>query len=138
MSRAVGVLLLALCLFFAGTYWYNERQINNEPEIIGDFSISVSTSPNKVNIVEIKEMYKEFTDAKEGTTEPAFHSLRIYYGEYGSVLDKYKELEVNDVQAIDYFDFHWKDDEHVTVQVFSRNEQGKSYISQSVKYNLSN
>ncbi|MFD1030184.1 hypothetical protein [Metaplanococcus flavidus] len=95
---------------------------DGESEIIGSFSIQTSASPNQMNIIEIQEMYKEDNVGLHATYEPMFHSLRIYYGEYGSLLEDYVVVERIRMHSIDYFEMVWTDDDHVTINVMPRDD----------------
>lgn len=95
---------------------------DGESEIIGGFSIQANASPNQMNIIELQEMYKEDNVGLHATREPMFHSLRLYYGEYGSLLEDYVVIEEIRMAYIDYFEVVWTDDEHVTINVVPRDD----------------
>ena len=88
---------------------------DGESEIIGSFSIQTSSSPNQMNIIELQEMYKEDNVGLHANGEPMFHSLLLYYGEYGSLLEDYVAIEKIRMAYIDYFEVVWTDDDHVTI-----------------------
>lgn len=88
-----------------------------ESEIISSFSIKTSASPNQMNIIEIQEMYKEDNVGLHASGGPMFHSLRLYYGEYGSLLEDFVVIEGIRMYSIDYFEVVWTDDDHVTINV---------------------
>ncbi|MGH2318614.1 hypothetical protein ACRC6Q_12645 [Planococcus sp. SE5232] len=93
-----------------------------ESEIIGGFSIQANASPNQMNIIELQEMYKEDNVGLHATGEPMFHSLRLYYGEYGNLLEDYVVIEEIRMPYIDYFEVVWTDDDHVTINVMPRDD----------------
>lgn len=88
-----------------------------ESEITSSFSIKTSASPDQMNIIEIQEMYKEDNVGLHASGRPMFHSLRLYFGEYGSLLEDFVVIEGIRMYSIDYFDVVWTDDEHVTINV---------------------
>lgn len=108
---------LTLLLFGCQT-----SESKEETEIIGSFSIQTSASPNQQNIIEIQEMYKEDNVGLHATFEPMFHSLRIYYGEYGSLLEDYVVVEGIRMHSTDYFEVVWTDDDHVTINIMPRDD----------------
>ena len=66
-------------------------------------------------------MHKEDNVGLHATFEPIFHSLRIYYGEYGSLLEDYVVIENIRMGYIDHFEVVWTDDDHVTINVIPSN-----------------
>ena len=62
-------------------------------------------------------MYKEDNIGLHASGRPMFHSLRLFYGEYGSLLEDYVVIEDIRMGYIDHFEMVWSDDEHVTIKV---------------------
>ncbi|WP_033542885.1 hypothetical protein [Planococcus sp. CAU13] len=113
--RLIAFLLLFTVLLLFGCQ-------SDEAEIKSSFSIKTSVSPNQKNIIEIQEMSKEDNVGLHASGRPMFHSLRIYYGEYGSLLEDFVVLEEIRMPSIDYFDVVWTDDENVTINVIPRDD----------------
>ncbi|MGE7768608.1 hypothetical protein [Peribacillus sp. NPDC096540] len=97
-------------------------------ETIG-FSIQTSTSPNQVHIIELKEMSSVTEDIKD----KSYHSFRIYYGEYGSLLERYKDFYSFDLTTVEHFEILWIDDNLVTVKVFRKKDDGSTFEAKSIK-----
>lgn len=115
---------------------YSSKQNKDKHELFS-FSIKTSTSPNQVNIIELKEMGKNFEDIKENKIFPAFYSFRIYYGEYGSVLEEYKEYIQFDLSTVDYFDIQWINDSLVSINVIRINDDGSTFKAESIDLDIS-
>ena len=128
LKNTIIFLLLFIVLLLFGC---QPDDSNGESEIIGSFSIQTSASPNHMNIIEIQEMYKEDNVGLHATFEPMFHSLRIYYGEYGSLLEDYVVVEGIRMGYIDYFEVVWTDDDHVTINVMPRNDVVENDVVQT-------
>lgn len=116
---------------------------NGESEIIGSFSIQTSPSPNQMNIIELQEMYKEDNVGLHASGESMFHSLRLYYGEYGSLLEDYVVIEEIRMAYIDYFEVVWTDNDHVTINVMPRddvveNDEVQTFEVESYKFDFVN
>ena len=114
IKNLIALLLLCSMLLLLGC---QSSSLSEEPEITGSFSIQTSASPNQTNIIEIQEMYTEDNVGLHASGESMFHSLRIYYGEYGNLLEKYVVVEGIRMYNIDYFDVVWTDEDHVTINV---------------------
>lgn len=100
------------------------------------FSITTSASPNQVNIIELKEMGKNFEDVKDNKVSQVFHSFRIYYGEYGSILEEYKEYDQFDLTTVDYFDIQWMNDSLVSIHVIRKKEDGRTFKAESIDLDI--
>ena len=66
-----------------------------------------------------------------------YYSFRIYYGEYGSMLEKYKEFLSFDLTNVDHFEILWIDDNVVTVKVFRKRDDGNTFEAESIKLDTS-
>ena len=104
---------------------------SNEVETSG-FSMQTSPSPNKVNIIELQEMISTTKDVKTKEVFYSYHSFRIYYGEYGSLLEKYKEFLSFDLSNVDHFEILWINDNVVTVKVFNKKDDGNTFEAESI------
>ncbi|HDR4317281.1 TPA: hypothetical protein QCP63_005819, partial [Bacillus anthracis] len=47
--------------------------------------------------------------------------VRIYYGERGSILKKYKEVTLKEMYTTENFKITWRNDEQVQVEVLEEN-----------------
>lgn len=102
-----------------------------ESEIeLGSFTFKTSESPNLANIIEFREVSKSDGSIKYST-------IQIFYGERGSVLEKYKEYIPSDIYTPDNFKVDWKNDEEVKIEVIRKNDRGESYIEDTIKIVLS-
>lgn len=137
LFKVLGVILL----LFAGLLFIGNRvyEFTEKPEITGSFSIRTSASPGQVNIIEIVEMYDDGGPGNplhQDSDSKGFHSLRIQYGEYGTLLEKYKELTAIQMPKIDYFDVVWTGDQQVFINVIQRNEAGENFVSESYHFDF--
>lgn len=110
---------------------------NKEELDLFSFSIQTSASPNQVNIIELKEMGQNVKEVKGNHKSPVYHSFRIYYGEYGSMLEEYKEYEQFDLSTVDGFDIQWMNDDEVTIHVMRKKEDGRRFTAESIELHLS-
>ncbi|HSP21261.1 MAG TPA: hypothetical protein VLQ20_02925 [Planococcus sp. (in: firmicutes)] len=137
MGKVLGIiLLLAATLLFIGNRAY---EFSEKPEITGSFSIRTSASPGQSNIIEIIEMYDDGGPGNplhQDSESRGFHSLRIYYGEYGSLLEKYKEITDIRMPEIDYFDVVWTGEGQVAINVMHRNEAGEIFVFESYHFDF--
>lgn len=139
--KSFGVfLLLCITLLFIGNRVYDA---NREPEITGSFSIMASASPKKANIIELqemygksKELYKKDKKERHAGGEFAFHSFRIYYGEYGSLLESYKELKDIRMSNIDHFEVVWKDDNQAIINVIPPNRSDENVAIETYEFDF--
>lgn len=121
-KNLIAFLLLCSTLLLFGC---QSSDPNEEAEITGSFSIQTSASPNQTSISRSRKcikMYKEDNVGLHASGESMFHSLRIYYGEYGSLLENYVVVEGIRMFNIDYFDVVWTDEDHVTINVMPRDD----------------
>lgn len=135
LKNKIIALLLFITLLLFGC---QPEDSDGESEIIGSFSIQASPSPNQMNIIEFQEMYKEDNVGLHATGEPMFHSLRLYYGEYGSLLDEYVVIEEIRMAYIDYFEVIWTDDDHVTINVMPRDDEVQIFEIESYEFDFTN
>ena len=96
-----------------------------------------------MNIIELQEMYKEDNVGLHASGESMFHSLRLYYGEYGSLLEDYVVIEEIRMAYIDYFEVVWTDNDHVTINVMPRddvveNDEVQTFEVESYKFDFVN
>ncbi|MFL0574806.1 hypothetical protein ACH0BK_27895 [Priestia megaterium] len=105
--------------------------------MIRNVSLTTSTSPNKQNIVEVKKMYKQITDYFDYEQKQKADSLRMYYGQPGSTLNQYKELQGIQPSMIHDVNVHWKSEQHVIINIMKTNHQHKNKVYKRFNYNLS-
>lgn len=96
---------------------------------LGSFTFKSSESPNLINIIEFREISK----SKGSST---FSTVKIYYGKRGSILEKYKEHIPSDMYTPDNFRVEWKNDEIVEVEVIRENENGESYVEDTIEIEI--
>lgn len=117
------IAFLSLCSLLL-LFGCQSSRSNEEAEITSSFSVQTSASPNQLKIIEIQEMHTEDNVGLHASGSPMFHSFRIYYGEYGSLLEDY--VVINGIQMFDigHFEMVWTDDDHVTINVMPQNAAG--------------
>ncbi|MBU8690674.1 hypothetical protein KM918_25605 [Priestia megaterium] len=121
-------------LVFVMNHFLDKSQ--QQPNLIRNVSLTTSTSPNKQNIVEVKKMYKQTTDYFDYEQKQKADSLRMYYGQPGSTLNQYKELQGIQPSMIHDVDVHWKNEQHVIINVMKTNHQHKNQVYKRFNYNL--
>lgn len=122
-------------LVFMMNYFLDKNE--QQPNMIRNVSLTTSTSPNKQNIVEVKKMYKQTTDYFDYEQKQKADSLRMYYGQPGSTLNKYKELQGIQPSMIHDVNVHWKSDQHVIINIMKTSHQRKIKVYKRFNYNLS-
>ncbi|MBX9996917.1 MULTISPECIES: hypothetical protein [Priestia] len=122
-------------LVFMMNYFLDKNE--QQPNMIRNVSLTTSTSPNKQNIVEVKKMYKQTTDYFDYEQKQKVDSLRMYYGQPGSTLNQYKELQGIQPSMIHDVNVHWKSDQHVIIKIMKTNQQHKNKVYKRFNYNLS-
>ncbi|MCP1452287.1 hypothetical protein [Priestia megaterium] len=122
-------------LVFMMNYFLDKNE--QQPNMIRNVSLTTSTSPNKQNIVEVKKMYKQTTDYFDYEQKQKADSLRMYYGQPGSTLNQYKELQGIQPSMIHDVNVHWKSDQHVIINIMKTNHQRKIKVYKRFNYNLS-
>lgn len=115
----------------------NEIEQNRNKEETSGFSIQTSASPNQIHIIELKEMSSFTEDIKDKKVTYGYHSFRIYYGKYGSLLEKYKEFPSFDLTTVEHFETHWTDDNLVIVKIFRKKDDGTTIEAESIKLDTS-
>lgn len=90
---------------------------------IGYATFQKSESPNRENVVELKTI----AYSKGVLPKVDYSSIRVYYGKIGANLQKYVEFQVDKKYSVNYFEIVWKDEQHLIIQAFER-ENGKSSI----------
>lgn len=128
----VFLLLCSLLLLFG----CQSSRSNEESEITSSFSVQTSASPNQLNIIEIQEMHTEDNIGLHASGRLMFHSFRIYYGEYGSLLEDYVVIKGIQMSSIDYFKMVWVDDDHVTINVMPQNVAGEDAETESYDFDF--
>ncbi|TDL32760.1 hypothetical protein E2R51_08790 [Jeotgalibacillus sp. S-D1] len=141
MKKILVLMGILICLFGCSNGMEMGEEKNNFTVEPG-FSILTKASPNQVHIIELKEMMEKRAapqDLKDNEImyTYSYHSFRIYYGEYGNLLEKYKEFDSFDLTTVDYFDIQWTNDNLVTVKVFRKKDDGSSYEAESIKLDAS-
>ncbi|MFE3892555.1 hypothetical protein ACFX4Y_23185 [Priestia sp. YIM B13446] len=121
-------------LVFMMNHFLDKSQ--QQSNMIRSVSLTTSTSPNQQNIVEIKKMYKQTTDYFDYEQKQKADSLRMYYGQPGSPLNQYKELQGIQPSMIHDVDVHWKNEQHVIINVMKTNYQHKNQVCKRFNYNL--
>ncbi|MCM3721173.1 hypothetical protein [Solibacillus isronensis] len=137
LRRWVLFIGIAVCLLACSNGIEYSSNQNNDKHDLFSFSIKTSASPNQVNFIELKEMGKNFKDINENKTFPAFYSFRIYYGEYGSILEEYKEYVQFDLSTVDYFDIQWSNDSLVSINVIRIKDDGSTFKAESIDLDIS-
>ncbi|MGE7308129.1 hypothetical protein ACQKJG_30455 [Priestia megaterium] len=122
-------------LVFMMNYFLDKNE--QQPNMIRNVSLTTSTSPNKQNIVEVKKMYKQTTDYFDYEQKQKVDSLKMYYGQPGSTLNQYKELQGIQPSMIHDVNVHWKSDQHVIIKIMKTNQQHKNKVYKRFNYNLS-
>ncbi|CDO04277.1 hypothetical protein BN988_02831 [Oceanobacillus picturae] len=97
---------------------------------LGSFTFMTSESPNLINVIELREVSKSKDTSRYST-------VQIFYGERGSVLEKYKEHIPSDTYTTDNFRVYWKNDEQVKVAVIREKDSGETYIEDTIEIDLS-
>ncbi|MDQ0808225.1 hypothetical protein [Priestia megaterium] len=123
-----------ITLVFMMNYFIDKSQ--QQPNMIRSVSLTTSTSPSQQNIVEVKKMYKQTTDYFDYEQKQKADSLRMYYGQPGSNLNQYKELQGIHPAMIHDVDVHWKNDQHVIINIMKTNHQHKNKVYKRFNYNL--
>ncbi|MED4035488.1 MULTISPECIES: hypothetical protein [Priestia] len=121
-------------LVFVMNHFLDKSQ--QQPNMIRSVSLTTSTSPNQQNIVEVKKMYKQTTDYFDYEQKEKADSLRMYYGQPGSTLNQYKELQGVQPFMIHDVDVHWKSEQHVIINIMKTNHQHKNKVYKRFNYNL--
>ncbi|MDO6851412.1 hypothetical protein Q4S57_26525 [Priestia megaterium] len=121
-------------LVFVMNHFLDKSQ--QQPNMIRSVSLTTSTSPNQQNIVEVKKMYKQTTDYFDYEQKQKVDSLRMYYGQPGSTLNQYKELQGIQPSMIHDVDVHWKSEQHVIINIMKTNLQHKNKVYKRFNYNL--
>ncbi|MCY9141309.1 hypothetical protein [Peribacillus frigoritolerans] len=104
---------------------------------ISGFSFLTSHSPNQVHIIDLQEISTRTIDEKDKKINYGYSSLRIYYGEYGSKLKKYKEFDGFDLATIDNFEVKWQDDNVVLINVYRKDEDGTRFKDETIRLDTS-
>ena len=121
-------------LVFVMNHFLDKSQ--QQPNMIRSVSLTTSTSPKQQNIVEVKKMYKQTTDYFDYEQKEKADSLRMYYGQPGSTLNQYKELQGVQPFMIHDVDVHWKSEQHVIINIMKTNHQHKNKVYKRFNYNL--
>ncbi|MEJ9306448.1 hypothetical protein ABEW33_02720 [Priestia megaterium] len=121
-------------LVFVMNHFLDKSQ--QQPNMIRSVSLTTSTSPNQRNIVEVKKMYKQTTDYFDYEQKQKADSLRMYYGQPGSTLNQYKELQGIQPSMIHDVNVHWKSEQNVIINIMKTNLQHKNKIYKRFNYNL--
>ncbi|MED3855031.1 hypothetical protein P4607_27255 [Priestia megaterium] len=121
-------------LVFVMNHFLDKSQ--QQPNMRRSVSLTTSTSPNQQNIVEVKKMYKQTTDYFDYEQKQKADSLRMYYGQPGSTLNQYKELQGVQPFMIHDVDVHWKSEQHVIINIMKTNHQHKNKVYKRFNYNL--
>jgi len=127
---SVGVILLV----FMMNHLIDKRQ--QPSNMISSVSLTTSTSPDKKNIVEVKKMYTQSTDYFDYEQKQKIDSIRMYYGQPGSMLNQYKELKGIQPSRIHDVDVYWKDNQHVIIDIINTKQQQKNKVKTRFNYRL--
>ena len=113
-------------IIVSGTMEKNKRTTSNSyPDIAT--SILTSISPNQIHIVELKELRSQYLDKKNNKIVYGNSSLRIYYGAYGSKLEKYLEYYMFRLTTVANFEVNWQVDNKALITV-DRKSQDEEVI----------
>ncbi|WP_394514202.1 hypothetical protein [Priestia aryabhattai] len=121
-------------LVFVMNHFLDKSQ--QQPNMIRSVSLTTSTSPNQRNIVEVKKMYKQTTDYFDYEQKQKADSLRMYYGQPGSTLNQYKELQGIQPSMIHDVNVYWKSEQNVIINIMKTNLQHKNKVYKRFNYNL--
>ncbi|MEB4858307.1 MULTISPECIES: hypothetical protein [Priestia] len=121
-------------LVFVMNHFLDKSQ--QQPNMILSVSLTTSTSPNQRNIVEVKKMYKQTTDYFDYEQKQKADSLRMYYGQPGSTLNQYKELQGIQPSMIHDVNVYWKSEQNVIINIMKTNLQHKNKVYKRFNYNL--
>ncbi len=113
-------------LVFVMNHFLDKSQ--QQPNMILSVSLTTSTSPNQRNIVEVKKMYKQTTDYFDYEQKQKADSLRMYYGQPGSTLNQYKELQGIQPSMIHDVNVYWKSEQNVIINIMKTNLQHKNKV----------
>lgn len=94
---------------------------------LGSFTFKTSESPNLINIIEFREVSKV-----NGAS-----TVKIFYGERGSIVENFKEYFPTDMYTPENFNVNWKNDEQVIIEVIRQNEIEETYIEETIEIDLS-
>ncbi|GAB1798426.1 hypothetical protein [Priestia megaterium] len=121
-------------LVFVMNHFLDKSQ--QQPNLIRNVSLTTSTSPEQQNIVEVKKMYKQTTDYFDYEQKQKADSLRMYYGQPGSTLNQYKELQGIQPSMIHDVNVYWKSEQNVIINIMKTNLQHKNKVYKRFNYNL--
>ncbi|MDY0943225.1 hypothetical protein [Priestia megaterium] len=127
---SVGVILLV----FMMNYFIDKRQ--QPSNMISSVSLTTSISPDKKNMVEVKKLYTQSTDYFDYEQKQKVDSVRMYYGQSGSMLNQYKELKGIHPSRIHDVDVYWKDNQHVIIDIINAKQQQKNKVKKHFNYHL--
>ncbi|WP_164669431.1 hypothetical protein [Virgibacillus doumboii] len=96
---------------------------------LGSFTFKTSESPNLVNIIELREVVKSAGPGPHAT-------VKIYYGERGSVLKKFKEFDPKNTYTVDNFRINWKNDRQAVVEFVRENQNGEKTTVETIKIDI--
>lgn len=127
---SVGVITLV----FMMNYFIDKN--HQQQSMIHSVSLTTSTSPNQKNIVEVKKMYRQSTDYFDYEQKQKVDSIRMYYGQSGSMLNQYKELKGIKPSRVHDVDVHWKSNQDVIINIINTNQQKRDQMDKQFNYHL--
>ena len=104
--------------------WKDE--ILRSPPVIEE-SYKSSYSPNKVHNIDLTVRSFRYIDKKDKRITYGDSYLRIYYGELGNKLEKFKEFEDTSLETVDYLEVEWLDDNVALIYVHRVAEDGTRF-----------
>ncbi|MCY8231641.1 hypothetical protein [Priestia endophytica] len=130
------ILGIAFILFGCSTSDEWEKEVSKSSPMRGT-SFLTSHSPTLVHTIDFQEMSTRTIDEKDKKIIYGYSSLRIYYGEYGSKLVKYKELTGFDLMTVDHFEIKWQGDSLVMINVYREAKDGTRFKAETIRLDTS-
>ncbi|RAS74534.1 hypothetical protein [Priestia endophytica] len=130
------ILGITFILFGCSTSDEWEEEVSKSPSLRGT-SFLTSHSPTLVHTIDFQEMSTRIIDEKDKKITYESSSLRIYYGEYGSKLVKYKELTGFNLMTVDHFEIKWQGDSLVMINVYREAKDGTRFKAETIRLDTS-
>ncbi|RAS76711.1 hypothetical protein [Priestia endophytica] len=127
---------ITFILFGCSTSDEWEEEVSKSPPLSGT-SFLTSHSPTLVHTIDFQEMSTRTIDEKDKKITYGYSSLRIYYGEYGSKLVKYKELTGFDLTTVENFEVKWQGDSLVMINVYRKAKDGTTFKDETIRLDTS-
>ena len=92
---------------------------------------------NKVHNIDLTVRSFRYIDKKDKRITYGDSYLRIYHGEYGNKLEKFKEFEDTSIENIDYLEVEWLDDNVALIYVHRVAEDGTRFKDETLRLDTS-